>query len=321
MAAFYSAQPTLINTKPPHFIPNTTYPVQQPSPDSSASSNGTSSTSSPSSTRNNLHSGHASQLRPLKAPIYTPAVLRPTDPPSRVGSPKKTKSKTQFGAPPLTPPSSTSHSCDEEDDLVGEDGIVRRVLGHGPARSGIARIVTDEWNEDAMEDVTGGPTRDHWKPDAASPTCNAPQCDTSFNLIHRRHHCRRCGNIFCAPHTSYSVPLDQHARFHPDGSHARACTSCKADYRAWERVRRLKKKDRQNASVDESGADSGEHRMDTQISMEHKKVASISERPYEPEPQPEVAEKTDRSSSANMNRKGRGNGEVFAVGSLGWSTF
>jgi len=49
----------------------------------------------------------------------------------------------------------------------------------------------------------------------------------------RRHHCRRCGNIFCAPHSLHNVPLDQHARFHPDGAPARACASCWNDYKTW----------------------------------------------------------------------------------------
>lgn len=37
------------------------------------------------------------------------------------------------------------------------------LLGDEYFKAGINRMVTDEWNEDMMEDVTGAPTRDHWK--------------------------------------------------------------------------------------------------------------------------------------------------------------
>jgi len=53
----------------------------------------------------------------------------------------------------------------------------------------------------------------------------------------RRHHCRRCGNVFCSSHTGYLVPLDQHARFHPDGVMSRACERCISDFRHWNKAR------------------------------------------------------------------------------------
>lgn len=34
-----------------------------------------------------------------------------------------------------------------------------------------------------------------WLPDAFSKTCMG--CDAAFGLIRRRHHCRRCGRLFC----------------------------------------------------------------------------------------------------------------------------
>lgn len=67
--------------------------------------------------------------------------------------------------------------------------------------------------------------------------CDVPACTKSFTLFERRHHCRRCGNIFCAGHSPHAVPLDQHARFHPQGSRYRACDFCWADYKTWETAR------------------------------------------------------------------------------------
>lgn len=67
-------------------------------------------------------------------------------------------------------------------------------------------------------------------------------CNLNFNLIRRRHHCRRCGNIFCADHTRALVPLDQHARFHPRGFLERACDVCAKDFRFWEKAMRMKRR-------------------------------------------------------------------------------
>jgi len=80
--------------------------------------------------------------------------------------------------------------------------------------------------------------------------CNSPVCDKKFTFFERRHHCRRCGNIFCAEHSTHAIPLDQHARFHPQGSKNRACDSCFNDYRAWE-VARVS---RSNSSTSRDGA-------------------------------------------------------------------
>lgn len=67
--------------------------------------------------------------------------------------------------------------------------------------------------------------------------CTSPTCTTIFSLLQRRHHCRRCGNIFCNPHSSHAVPLDQEARFHPDGALERSCDLCWADFQLWHNAR------------------------------------------------------------------------------------
>lgn len=70
--------------------------------------------------------------------------------------------------------------------------------------------------------------------DSASQTCDSPTCRSSFGIFTRRHHCRHCGHLFCSSHTPYLVPLDQDARFHPDGSLSRACDQCYKAYLRWE---------------------------------------------------------------------------------------
>jgi hypothetical protein len=73
--------------------------------------------------------------------------------------------------------------------------------------------------------------------DAASQSCDSPTCRSSFGLFLRRHHCRHCGHVFCSSHTPYMVPLDQDARFHPDGTPSRACDLCWKAYQRWEESR------------------------------------------------------------------------------------
>jgi FYVE zinc finger len=78
------------------------------------------------------------------------------------------------------------------------------------------------------------------QPDPASPTCDSTSCQKTFTFFQRRHHCRRCGSIFCSEHSLRQVPLDQHARFHPLAPSFRACDDCYRDFRVWDAKRRAK---------------------------------------------------------------------------------
>ncbi|GAA6031543.1 hypothetical protein JCM8097_006512 [Rhodosporidiobolus ruineniae] len=49
--------------------------------------------------------------------------------------------------------------------------------------------------------------RAHWKPDEGAEQCADPDCTQRFDLMHRRHHCRTCGDIFCGAHSSRSTLL------------------------------------------------------------------------------------------------------------------
>lgn len=75
------------------------------------------------------------------------------------------------------------------------------------------------------------------QPDNAASICDSPTCTRSFSYFHRRHHCRRCGNIFCDQHSLYAIPLDQDANYHPYGTRSRACEHCFLEYKGWEITR------------------------------------------------------------------------------------
>ncbi|KAI9932308.1 hypothetical protein ASPWEDRAFT_111686 [Aspergillus wentii DTO 134E9] len=165
------------------------------------------------------------QLRPPKAPLYVPAALRPTERPQRHSPP--------------TPPRSVHGSLDSLNDGEPAEPISRRNTMESNSSAGaISKLAEDEWmKKEHLGLVTGLPTRDHWKADSASPNCDSPTCRSSFGIFLRRHHCRHCGHVFCSSHTPHTVPLDQQARFHPEGVQSRACDLCWSAYNRWEENR------------------------------------------------------------------------------------
>ncbi|KAI9892730.1 MAG: hypothetical protein M1814_001150 [Vezdaea aestivalis] len=176
---------------------------------------------------------HARQLNPPRTALYVPAVLRPTE-----------RSNRQF---PPTPPQSNNASVDNLDDLGSRQ--LARVSTAESTRSrkfGLGRVQEDDFvAEEKWAKVTGPPSKDHWQPDTSTKSCTIPPCRKTFTLTERRHHCRRCGNIFCAEHSTFNLPLDQDARFHPDGLYSRACDHCWSDYKEWE----LRRNSRSNSDV------------------------------------------------------------------------
>ncbi|KAF2148533.1 hypothetical protein K461DRAFT_272013 [Myriangium duriaei CBS 260.36] len=177
-----------------------------------------------SPTGNHLTSKQLSSARQLG---YLPAALRPTE------MAVKTKR-------PLTPPRSAHSSLDSQSSLATRSLPITPIddLSSFMAPLGsISRVVTDEWNEELGE-VTGAPTRGHWKPDSSVTCCANDTCSTVFSFLARRHHCRRCGGIYCTSHSARLVPLDQEARFHPQGGWVRSCDNCWGDYQIWQHDRK-----------------------------------------------------------------------------------
>lgn len=106
------------------------------------------------------------QLRPLKGPLYVPAALRPTERPQKASSPP-------------TPPRSVHGSHGSLDSLnEGEVGapVTRRSTmesyNSGPA---VSKLAEDEWmKNEHLGEVTGLPTRDHWKVSETTSTVPLP---------------------------------------------------------------------------------------------------------------------------------------------------
>jgi hypothetical protein len=206
-----------------------------------------------------LLQAQARQLRTRRSPLYVPAVLRPTEAPVGTSPPRKKEGGGVSGVSGVV--GGGGGVGGGPNDVVGivaePDGVVSPV-----STTSIRRMVTEEWNEGSRSEVTGPPSRNHWKarpppkkksyyfrpvpntsplqPDASAAQCDLAACARRFGVFARRHHCRRCGLIFCAEHSARLVPLDQHARFHDRAPRFRACVDCVGDYGVWaaERARR-----------------------------------------------------------------------------------
>ena len=130
-------------TIPKTASPPPLYGPQHPSPTNSAS---------PTSPRMQEYLQHHApnpykQLRPLKSPLYVPAVLRPTEhfPDIPKGS-------------PMTPPKSLHGSLDSLQDKDA-DGALQAAQIQGD----LDTFSVDWIEEEDLGQVTGPPTKEHWK--------------------------------------------------------------------------------------------------------------------------------------------------------------
>ncbi|GAA6006177.1 hypothetical protein JCM11491_002061 [Sporobolomyces phaffii] len=87
-------------------------------------------------------------------------------------------------------------------------------------------VAADAFKDLTIADVKGRMLpRSEWKPDDEAQTCGDQDCYLRFDLLNRRHHCRACGDVFCASHSSRATFLwpaneeEQHANgFTPRGT-------------------------------------------------------------------------------------------------------
>ena len=179
---------------------------------------------------------HIRQLRQPRQPLYVPAALRPTDLPTRPTNIPKRPSA------PDTPPASKDNSFDSGksnlSDSVGNVGLPSSGVGEEESLEQLQQKLSRSASEglkDALGEVTGPPTTAHWKPDASATGCAV--CRNTFTWWFRRHHCRRCGDVICIDHSANKVPLDQNARYHPDGELSKACDPC---FKEWTIVEKLR---------------------------------------------------------------------------------
>ena len=77
-------------------------------------------------------------------------------------------------------------------------------------------------------DLSLPPTRTHWLTDDLATNCMA--CGLKFSVFTRKHHCRKCGFIFCSECSKFNGKLDSKAQFNSLGYSCRLCISCSQEY-------------------------------------------------------------------------------------------
>uniref|UniRef100_A0A667ZM17 phosphatidylinositol-3,5-bisphosphate 3-phosphatase n=1 Tax=Myripristis murdjan TaxID=586833 RepID=A0A667ZM17_9TELE len=85
----------------------------------------------------------------------------------------------------------------------------------------LSRCSTELFSEASWEQVDKQDTEvTRWYPDHLAAQCYG--CERSFWLATRKHHCRNCGNVFCASCCDQKIPVPSQQLFEP----SRVCKSC-----------------------------------------------------------------------------------------------
>lgn len=70
-------------------------------------------------------------------------------------------------------------------------------------------------------------TRSHWQRSTGYDICTDPACGKGLGPINGNINCRKCGRLFCEPHTMYQMKLSRSANHEPvRGYWARVCETC-----------------------------------------------------------------------------------------------
>ncbi|CAO3567580.1 unnamed protein product [Mortierella alpina] len=133
--------------------------------------------------------------------------------------------------------SSSTSSGGIQNDTAGSWSPTRQRNASAPMKS-VYRVERDS-DSVSMNTTSSraGPGRAHWKPDHSTLVCTWPGCRLEFGFFDRRHHCRKCGDIFCNAHCNRAVPLDAALDFNPsEGILSRACVGCYEAFEQWQGV-------------------------------------------------------------------------------------
>lgn len=176
------------------------------------------------------------QIKGFRSPMYVPAVLRRTHEDDQDVGPVNSNGldpdSIEHITSPLTvvalPPKDTgssSNSVRSFDLAYSSESLVMpgQHLKTGPFTLSKSRY------EHILRAV---PTRKHWLKDESVAECGINSCHKHFNFFERRHHCRKCGGIFCKEHTSHYLYINHLAQFTTGGrgTLSRVCDNCIEEY-------------------------------------------------------------------------------------------
>lgn len=185
------------------------------------------------------------QIKGLRTPMYIPAVLRMTqngcyeypnrsssNSPDMVSTPLTTQSPENnyeahlqaFGQKSVNSSTASIKSTDSSRSIDSTSS---------PKFASLNRFLSAGKLGRSFDYVSNAPpTRKHWVKDEAVTTCGIPSCNKTFNFFERRHHCRKCGGIFCKEHTSHSLYINRMAQFTTGGrgTLSKVCDNCIMEY-------------------------------------------------------------------------------------------
>ena len=171
--------------------------------------------------------GTVADIKPRRKALGLPAALRPADynPTLPANIPTVPKA-------PDTPLATKDNSFDSNKSypLIPTKSIDYAFANNAGSPNlndlSISRSQSHRWD---LGQVTGPPTKAHWKLDADSKDCAV--CHVNFTCFTRRHHCRRCGRVVCYYDLNHKVRLNQNADFHPAGQQSWSCKACYEDWK------------------------------------------------------------------------------------------
>nr|XP_022920445.1 myotubularin-related protein 3 [Onthophagus taurus]XP_022920446.1 myotubularin-related protein 3 [Onthophagus taurus]XP_022920447.1 myotubularin-related protein 3 [Onthophagus taurus] len=117
------------------------------------------------------------------------------------------------------------HKCNQNDADKNDEtsSVVDSVCSTGEGPTSAVESLQSDMSWEAVEEgaafVENAPPI-LWVPDYAVTRCTG--CQVIFWLGRRKHHCRKCGRIFCADCSENSTPLPSENLYDP----VRVCTSC-----------------------------------------------------------------------------------------------
>ncbi|ODV94745.1 hypothetical protein PACTADRAFT_50608 [Pachysolen tannophilus NRRL Y-2460] len=181
--------------------------------------------------------GPIRQIDDLKTPNYIPAVLRP---PAYQSS---NSLAYNYSSIPSKRHSNTSISS--LDNNNNNNNMTNTLVNTGISLFPTATDAVNETNSkgittsqsspstsprsgtsiSSMSAYSYEPMKRHWVPNNQRNVCHG--CNIKFSLINRRHHCRKCGEIFCSNCSNRRASLNLKAQFDLLNGHAvKVCNSC-----------------------------------------------------------------------------------------------
>ncbi|QBM88442.1 FYVE zinc finger [Metschnikowia aff. pulcherrima] len=170
------------------------------------------------------------QINGFRSPMYVPAVLRKTVDESLENGPEAGLPGEHFTdyrdhAETAVGPASSSTLIKSVDLAFSGE---RSVSPQFHAQTGPYELSRRQYDRI----LRAAPTRRHWLKDESVFECGIDYCGKKFNFFERRHHCRKCGGIFCKEHTLHYLYINHLAQFTTGGrgTLSRVCDRCIQEY-------------------------------------------------------------------------------------------